>query len=143
MSSIPNLSTTEFQMVLSAAPLVVVDVAAVRDGKVALVKRGTVPFSGCWHIPGGFLHFGETFPDAVSRIIKDECGLTVGHCKFLGVKSLYGRDPRGHLINLLYTSSVDGDLVARPGEEVAWFDPDKLPTPFLHYQVAQVWRAFE
>jgi 8-oxo-dGTP diphosphatase len=47
------------------------------DGKILLVKRGTVVFKGYWALPGGRVDVGESVEQAVIREVKEETGLDV------------------------------------------------------------------
>ena len=47
------------------------------DGKILLVKRGTVVFKGHWALPGGRVEVGENVEQAVVREVKEETGLSV------------------------------------------------------------------
>ena len=58
-------------------PIVAVGAVAVKDGKVLLVKRGEEPGRGLWTLPGGAVHPGEALKAAVSRELREECGIEV------------------------------------------------------------------
>ena len=131
---IPNLSEDDFKVVLGQAPLIVVDVLIKNAGRIVLVKRGSEPFKGSWHIPGGFLAYGEDPREAVSRIAKVECGVSnLAVHSLMGAFSLKDKDPRGHLVSLFYAAETTDGLLARAGEEVAWFSLSALPPDLLWY----------
>lgn len=48
-----------------------------REGKILLVKRGTVVFKGYWALPGGRVDAGESIEQAVVREVIEETGLEV------------------------------------------------------------------
>lgn len=133
---IPNLSQSDFQDVLSKVPVLLVDIVIINRHQVLLVKRGYDPFKGYWHLPGGFVWYNETIEQAMSRVVKDETGLDLVGCHFIGVYDLKDRDPRGHLVSLSYVGQVGaGTAVARDGEEVRWVDIEDVDTyqPFLWF----------
>lgn len=53
------------------------------SGYYLLVRRVATPSSGRWTIPGGLIHNGERFHDAVRRVAKREVGLDVTPFKVL------------------------------------------------------------
>jgi mutator protein MutT len=58
-------------------PILAVGAVAVKDGKVLLIKRGEEPGRGLWTLPGGAVHPGEELKAAVSRELREECGIEV------------------------------------------------------------------
>ena len=58
-------------------PILAVGAVAVKDGKVLLVKRGEKPGRGHWTLPGGDVYPGEELKAAVSRELREECGIEV------------------------------------------------------------------
>ncbi|MBF8297915.1 MAG: ADP-ribose pyrophosphatase [candidate division NC10 bacterium] len=58
-------------------PILAVGAGAVKDGKVLLIKRGEEPGRGFWTLPGGAVHPGEELKAAVSRELREECGIEV------------------------------------------------------------------
>jgi 8-oxo-dGTP diphosphatase len=56
-------------------PTVGVQAAVFRDSNILLQRRAGGFGDGCWGLPGGHLEFGESFEDAASRELEEECGL--------------------------------------------------------------------
>jgi ADP-ribose pyrophosphatase YjhB (NUDIX family) len=58
-------------------PVVGVGSVIVREGKIALIKRGNEPSKYKWTIPGGLVDIGENLEVAVMRETKEETCLDV------------------------------------------------------------------
>jgi colanic acid biosynthesis protein WcaH len=73
------LSADAFLAVVSAAPLVAVDLVVVRDGQeVLLGLRNNRPAQGFWFVPGGRIRKNEPMQAALQRVASDELGLQLG-----------------------------------------------------------------
>jgi len=101
---------------------------------ILLIKRKNEPFKNMWALPGGFLEEDETLEECAIRELREETAVNISvndiHQVFtIGTKN---RDPRGRIINVVYTTVVDlpnhhlcaGD----DAKEVAWFRMDDLPS---------------
>jgi 8-oxo-dGTP diphosphatase len=58
-------------------PLVGVGAVVLKDDTVLLIKRGKPPLADTWSLPGGGVKPTETLPDAVTREVREECGIDV------------------------------------------------------------------
>jgi len=76
-------------------PVVGVGAVIIREGKIALIKRGNEPAKGKWTIPGGLVELGESPEKAVIRETKEEVGLTVDNPKLVDVVSNVDLDEKG------------------------------------------------
>ncbi len=83
-------------------PSLAVDAVWIRRGRVLLVRRGHPPFRGEWALPGGFVEVGETAEAAVRRELREETRLTGRVGRVLGVYSDPGRDPRKHVVSIVF-----------------------------------------
>lgn len=88
------LSDEDFVAIYSRVPRLNVELI-VRTGQgILLTKRAIEPWKGKWHVPGGTVHYGETFDDAIKRISLDELGTgvvstkPVGYMEYLSSKNL-------------------------------------------------------
>ena len=147
MDRIPNLSQGALDHIMDRVPLVILDIVpwlpADDEGAthVVLVRRARPPFEGCWHLPGGFLGWGEDFPEAAHRILERETGLHMRSLRAIGFENYQELDPRGHQVALLFTAEVHGAPMGTPEEPVGVFDPEDLPTPIISYHPAVIQRS--
>lgn len=115
-------------------PKIAAGTLPVRDGRMALVRRGIEPWSGLWSWPCGYVEIDETIEEAAARETFEESGLRVGVGALLGPYSYPVRTPAEHgptsgLVVVPYlTVAVEGDLVAGDdADDAAWFTPDAIP----------------
>lgn len=110
-------------------PMIAVDGIIVMNEKIVLVKRKNPPFENCFALPGGFVEYGEKTENAILREIKEETNLNCKVKKILGVYSDKERDPRWHVISIVYELEVlNGKIKAKDdAKEVKFFPLNKLP----------------
>jgi 8-oxo-dGTP diphosphatase len=109
-------------------PGVAVDGVLIKNKKILLIKRGNEPFKNKWALPGGFVEYGERVEEAIVREFKEETGINVRIKKFFGVFSDPDRDPRGHVISIVFL--LESDDEQRAGDDAIdarFFDLDNLP----------------
>ena len=109
-------------------PSIAVDGVLIKNGKILLIKRKNEPFKGKWALPGGFVEYGEKVEDAVLREFQEEVGIKAKIKKLLGVYSDPKRDPRGHVISVVFLLEAEGEPKA--GDDAAdakFFSLDELP----------------
>ncbi|HWS41935.1 MAG TPA: NUDIX domain-containing protein [Pseudoflavonifractor sp.] len=87
--------------------------------QVLLVERSEPPFEGSPALPGGFLWEGETSREAAKRILAAKAGVRDAFIEQLYTFDALGRDPRGHVISIVYYALVPEDrLEIREGEDL-------------------------
>ena len=90
-------------------PALAVD-ACVRNGNnILLVQRKFPPSAGSWVLPGGFVDKGERPEDAVLRELKEEAGLDGANPRLLMVMGDPKRDPRKHIVSIVYEIDAAGE----------------------------------
>jgi len=124
-------------------PMVTADalVFAVCGGRksVLLIKRGNDPYKGLWALPGGFLEMDEELETAAARELFEETGIDGIKLKQMHAFGTVGRDPRGRMITIVYTATLDKEIEPKAGDDAAeakWFDVQNLPElAFDHSEV--------
>src|SRR2546426_6943325 len=96
------------RMVAQAHPSVAVDGIVLHGGKLVAVRRENDPYRGIPALPGGFVELGETTVEAVVREVREETGLETRVKRLVGGFSHPRRDPRGHLISIVYALHARG-----------------------------------
>ena len=110
----------------SQTPLLATDVIVEIGDKIVLVGRRNAPHG--WALPGGFVDRGEKVEDAAVREIKEETGLDVSLEQLLGIYSDPRRDPRQHVVSVVYIGQASGEPISGDdAAEVALFAPHALP----------------
>lgn len=110
-------------------PGLTVDGIVVSHGNILLIRRKNPPFQGRYALPGGFVDHGESVENAVAREMEEETGLKVEIDQLVGVYSDPGRDPRGHVVSVVFSlESVGGELrCGSDADRVKYFSLDDLP----------------
>ena len=126
-----------------------------RHGKLLLLRRAHEPWLDHWDIPGGFCEADEHPSATAAREAREETGLEVEICGYLGIWLDRYPDPAGTdepavTLNAYYHAVPVGGAAegeADPGEvtETAWFEPDALPGPIAFpghaLAVLEAWKA--
>lgn len=120
----------------------------VRDGHVALIRRGVPPRVGFWSWPCGYVEIDETIETCAVRETREECGLTVELGPMLGLFSYPRIEPPGpadpalregalggFVIACFATTSAEGSIVAGDdATEAEWFPLDAVPWDLLAFR---------
>jgi len=111
------------------SPKLTADGAIIKDGKILLIERKNEPFKGKWALPGGFVEYGEKVEDAVVREVNEETGLDTKIIDIVGVYSDPSRDPRGHVVTVVYLLEIlDGEIKGSDdAADAKFFDLNDLP----------------
>ena len=128
------------------APKHAVDAAVYHDKRVLLIERGREPFKGKLAFPGGFVEKGEDPEKAVLRELAEECGLEGEVVGIMEVRGEPKRDPRGHVVSLVYHVRAAGKPTA--GDDAAqaeWYDMDKITPAQMagdHFLILENFKQF-
>lgn len=111
---------------------------------IVLIERKHTPLG--WAIPGGFVDYGESAPDAARREAQEETSLQVELIELLHVYSDPDRDPRQHTMSVVYIATATGEPQAADdaknlGIFASWqvpkhlcFDHDQILRDYWHYR---------
>jgi len=126
-------------------PALAVDAAVRRGNEVLLIQRGNEPWKGAWALPGGFVDYGEDPTDAVLRELEEETGLTGQIVRLLDAKGDPERDPRKHIVSIVYLIEADGEPEGGDDAADAKFWPidlvldGELPIAGDHMEILRDW----
>ncbi|MCS7093784.1 MAG: NUDIX hydrolase [Candidatus Aenigmarchaeota archaeon] len=99
------------------------DCIAENKGKLLVVRRNIPPFRGKYCFPGGHLKFNESVEECVVRETYEETGVKVEPKEILGVYSKKNRDPRGHIVSIVFVCKPINNRVKSSFEgEAEWMD---------------------
>ena len=126
-------------------PALAVDAAVRRGDQVLLIQRGNEPWKGAWALPGGFVDYGEDPTDAVLRELEEETGLSGQIIRLLDAKGDPNRDPRKHIVSIVYLIEAEGEPVGGDDAADARFWPielvldGELPIAGDHMEILRDW----
>lgn len=111
------------------SPKLTTDGVVLKDKKILLIKRKIQPFKDNWAIPGGHVEYNEKVEDAVIREIHEETGLKTRIKELFGIYSDPKRDPRGHVVTVVYLLEIEGGELKEGDDasEAKFFDFNNLP----------------
>jgi 8-oxo-dGTP diphosphatase len=116
-------------MLKRKTPELAVDAVIKFRGKIVLIERKFEPLG--FALPGGFVEYGESCQNAVRREVQEETGLKFYIDKLIGVYSNPKRDPRKHVVSVVYSGYGEGLLIAGDdARKVDAFYIDKIINDF-------------
>lgn len=114
-------------------------VLVLRENKILLGKRhedqekasSELKGAGTWTMPGGKLHFGETFETGAKRELKEETNLDLKSCKIICINNDLIESV--HFVTIgIFCDDFEGELKTMEPDEITewkWFDFSSLPKP--------------
>ena len=125
-------------------PVVGVGAVLIKDGKIALIKRGNEPARGKWTIPGGIVELAESPEAAVIRETEEETTLEVENPILVDVVSNVDLDEKGNV--KYHYIIIDYYVRVKAGTAVASSDAAELRwVPFAeveNYDLTASFRLF-
>ncbi len=116
-------------------------ILVLRDGRVLLGKRHDDPEKASsmlhgeatWTMPGGKLHFGESFEEGAARELTEETGLTAKSLKVISVSNDIVDTAHFVTVGLLCEDFEGEPAVMEPDEitQWEWFGLDDIPKPMF------------
>jgi len=108
---------------------------------IVLVERRYEPLG--YALPGGFVEVGETVEKAVLREVKEETGLDAQIVKLLGVYSEPNRDPRFHVVSVVFVLDAYGEPKGGDDAKKAVVFPlEDLPFDKMVFDHAKILKDF-
>ena len=98
-------------------PALAADAAVRRGDTVLLIQRKHPPMKGAWALPGGFVDQGEDPLHAAVRELEEETGLVGTEPTLLMVMGDPKRDPRKHIVSVVYEIQVSEDQTPTAGTD--------------------------
>lgn len=103
-------------------------------GEILFVKRSENDsfLPGMWELPGGGTKYGEVVQDALSREIKEECGLDVEVNFPLAVNDYYMNDDKKEIqrVEIIFLCKLVNPaqeiILSREHSEYKWVSPKKI-----------------
>jgi 8-oxo-dGTP diphosphatase len=108
---------------------------------IVLIERRYEPLG--YALPGGFVEVGETVEEAVLREVKEETGLDAQIVKLLGVYSEPNRDPRFHVVSVVFVLDAYGEPKGGDDAKKAVVFPiEDLPFDKIVFDHAKILKDF-
>ncbi len=115
-------------------PYLTVDAIIEVKGGIVIIKRSNPPFG--YALPGGFVDYGESLEQAITREAREETGLEITNLRQFHTYSDPQRDPRFHTVGTVFIAQATGEPEA--GDDAAGAqvispgDIEKLDFAFDH-----------
>jgi 8-oxo-dGTP diphosphatase len=116
-------------------------VMILKDGKILLGRRhedkdkadSELHGEGTWTMPGGKMHFGESFFAVAARETEEETGIKINKIKLVSVANDIKEDAHFITLGFLCEDFSGEAKVMEPDEitEWRWFALDNLPQPMF------------
>ncbi len=110
-----SYNAAQYERPSVTADVVIFTIDKDNELSILLIKRGEHPYKDHWAIPGGFLEAGkESIDEAAARELYEETGIKVSDGIELRQLITVGepdRDPRTHVVSVVYTALVPKGLL--------------------------------
>ncbi len=124
-------------------------VMLLRDNKILLGRRHDDPEkaqselegAGKWTMPGGKLHYQETFEDGIYREVLEETGIEIDRTSLRHISTTNNIVANAHFVTLGFLCEhFTGEAEVKEPDEIVewqWFSLDELPKP-LYFPSKQI-----
>lgn len=123
-------------------PTLATDLIMEKNGKILLIKRAGKTFHDKLAFPGGHIEYNEKVEHAATREAKEETGLDAEIKKLVGVYSNPERDPRGHVVSVVFLGEIKSGKLkpSSDAKEVGFYKIEDLlerkeDFAFDHYKI--------
>lgn len=89
------------------------------DHDILMITRKNHPFQGQLAFPGGFVNYNEEPLFGCLRELQEECGVVGKNPKLITVAGDPQRDPRGHVVSIVYSVELEPTEEVRAGDDAA------------------------
>ncbi|WP_163271589.1 NUDIX hydrolase [Chelativorans alearense] len=104
-----------------------VSVAAMRDGRFLLVRRGRAPSRGLFAFPGGRVEAGESEEETARRELREETGLTAGEIAPLCEMTIDGDGGRRYRLKVYRALQLRGAPAAGDdADHIGWYTVEEM-----------------
>jgi O-acetyl-ADP-ribose deacetylase (regulator of RNase III)/ADP-ribose pyrophosphatase YjhB (NUDIX family) len=130
---------------LQNGPFTTVDAIIEVNNGIVVIERSNPPFG--WALPGGFVDYGESLEDAVTRESKEETNLDIEDIGQFHTYSDPARDPRFHTIDTVFIAKAKGKPKA--GDDAAGLkvvtleEAAKLDFAFDHKKIIEDYTKYK
>jgi len=108
---------------------------------IVLIERKNPPVGLA--LPGGFVEVGETVEEAVKRELFEEINLNFHIERILGVFSDPQRDPRFHVVSVVFVGRAVGEpRASSDAKEAKVFKLEEIPWDKLVFDHAKILKKF-
>jgi len=129
-------------------PALAVDIIIEHENEIVLITRKHEPYKDTYAIPGGFVEYGELVEHAAIREAYEETKLRIELKEILGCYSKADRDPRKHVISIVFIASTndhtpEGSDDAKTAQFFPISEINQLNLAFDHKQILQdyiIWK---
>lgn len=104
--------------------------------QILFIKRKKQPFQNYLALPGGFVNQGECVEDALRREILEETSINVEPIEILGVYSDPKRDPRKHILSVVFVClklDSSSGIPKDDAQELLWIELSNIKNIILAF----------
>jgi 8-oxo-dGTP diphosphatase len=120
-----------------------------KEGRILLGKRNgdaskagsELRGEGTWTMPGGKLHYGESFEDCAKREVLEETGIKLNDVRIIAINN--DKNEFAHFVTIgAYADGFEGEAKVMEPDEITewkWFAMEDLPFPIFMPSAKVLW----